>query len=103
HCIDPRTDLVLNPAAWLRPDTANGDTPAGQFSGSAVYFDDYRTQRRPQESMSFGRVFRIREKMSLSARIEFTNVFNRTQMNNASTTSTPATLTTCTNGSAGSA
>ena len=59
HSIDPRKDLVMNPAAWT-------DAAPGQFRSSAIYFNDYRTQRRPQESASAGRVFRIRKKMSLS-------------------------------------
>jgi len=74
HCVDPRKDLVLNPAAWT-------EAPQGQFSSSAIYFNDYRTQRRPQESMSLARSFQIREKMSIMFRAEFSNIFNRTQMN----------------------
>jgi hypothetical protein len=75
HCIDPTKDLVLNPAAW-------SDAPDGQFGTAAFYYNDYRYQRRPSESMSLGRVFRIREKMALTLRMNFTNIFNRTEMAN---------------------
>ena len=67
---DPTKQLVLNPAAWVEP-------PYGTFGTSAVYFNDYRWQRQPAESMAFGRVFRIKERMSLYVRAEFQNVFNR--------------------------
>ena len=48
---DPTKQLVLNPAAWVEP-------PYGTFGASAPYFNDYRWQRQPAESMAFGRVFR---------------------------------------------
>ncbi len=67
---DPTTQLVLNPAAWT-------DAPAGQFGYSAPYFNDFRWQRQPAESLGIGRIFRIREGMSLQIRAEFQNVFNR--------------------------
>jgi hypothetical protein len=87
HCFDPNTQFVLNPAAWVNP-------PDGQFSVSAPYYSDYRLQRRPTENMSFGRVFRIRERMSLSLRAEFTNILNRTQQSDPSSTSFTAAQTT---------
>jgi len=77
-CFNPSTTFVLNPAAWVNP-------PAGQF-GTATYYDDYRYQRRPVENLSLGRLFRIRESVSLNLRVEFTNVFNRTEVNNPSAT-----------------
>jgi hypothetical protein len=52
--IDPTKDLVLNPAAWTNP-------ADGQFGTGAPYYNDYRYQRRPSESMSIGRVFRFGE------------------------------------------
>jgi hypothetical protein len=70
HCFDPSTTIVLNPAAWT-------DTPSGQFSPSAAYYNDFRYQRRPSELASFGRTFRIKERASLQIRAEFNNVFNR--------------------------
>jgi hypothetical protein len=68
--IDPRTDLVLNPAAWV-------DAPPGQFSNSSGYFNDFRWQRQVSENMSLGRRFAIKERMSLELRAEFFNIFNR--------------------------
>jgi hypothetical protein len=77
HCIDPTKDLVLNPAAWT-------DAADGQWGTSAYYYNDYRYQRRPSESVSLGRVFRLRERMALTLRMNFTNILNRTQMANPS-------------------
>ncbi|HEX4275740.1 MAG TPA: TonB-dependent receptor [Bryobacteraceae bacterium] len=76
HCFDPSTTFVLNPAAWVNP-------LPGQF-GTATYYDDYRYQRRPVENLALGRVFPIHEKANLNIRIEFTNIFNRTEVNNPS-------------------
>lgn len=76
HCFDPQKEFVLNPAAWVNP-------APSQFSSSAAYYTDYRQQRRPNESMSIARNFRFSEgKMNLQIRAEFSNVFNRTQVNN---------------------
>jgi hypothetical protein len=73
HCFDPNTTFVLNPAAWTNP-------APGQF-GSATSYNDYRSQRRPVENLAVGRQFRIRERATLSIRMEFTNVLNRTEFN----------------------
>jgi hypothetical protein len=72
HCIDPTTDLVLNPAAWT-------DAPAGQFGASAPYYNDYRWQRQPSESVSVARNFVINRERNISfqVRAELQNVFNR--------------------------
>jgi Carboxypeptidase regulatory-like domain len=75
HCFDPNTTFVLNPAAWVNP-------AAGQWGTSAAYYGDYRYQRRPDESMSLARVFRIGERASVQIRAEFTNIFNRAEFNN---------------------
>jgi len=91
HCVDPTKQLLLNPAAWSNPTD-------GQWGTSAPYYNDYRYQRRPAESMSFGRVFRIRESMALTVRMNFQNIFNRTQLQNPSATN-PLAPTTCTAGS----
>jgi hypothetical protein len=74
HCIDPNADFVLNPAAWAQP-------AAGQFGTAAAYYNDYRWARRPDEQISLGRIFRLREKLSFQVRAEFFNVFNRTFLN----------------------
>jgi hypothetical protein len=79
HCIDPNKDFILNPAAWSQP-------PAGQFGTAAAYYNDYRYARRPSESASLGRLFRIREHMSFEIRAEFFNIFNRTELNNPDST-----------------
>ena len=62
---------MLNPAAWVAP-------PAGTYSPSPAYYNDYRAQRHPTENFNIGRKFRIRESMSFSVRAEFVNIFNRT-------------------------
>ena len=67
--IRPRK-LALNPAAWT-------DAPPGTFGASAPYYNDFRWQRQPAESMGFGRIFRIKEGMTLQIRAEFQNIFNR--------------------------
>jgi hypothetical protein len=67
---DPTQQLVLNPKAWVEP-------PFGTFGTSAPYYNDFRWQRQPAESMSFGRIFRIKERAQLQLRVEFQNIFNR--------------------------
>ncbi len=79
HCIDPNKDFILNPAAW-------SDPAAGQFGSAAAYYNDYRYQRRPAESASLGRLFRMRENMSLEIRAEFFNILHRTEFNNPDST-----------------
>ena len=74
HCFDPNTAFVLNPAAWANP-------APGQYGGQP-YYGDFRGERRPVENFAVGRQFRIREQMNLNIRAEFTNIFNRTYLNN---------------------
>ncbi|HZF37333.1 MAG TPA: TonB-dependent receptor, partial [Blastocatellia bacterium] len=69
-CIDPRQNLVLNPAAWV-------DSPPGQFAQSPGFYNDYRWQRQLSENMSLGRRFTIKEKLKFDIRAEFFNLFNR--------------------------
>ena len=72
HCFNPQTTLALNPKAWT-------DAAPGTFGTAAAYYNDYRWQRQPSESLSFGRNFPIHnERFKLSIRAEFFNVFNRT-------------------------
>jgi hypothetical protein len=90
HCFDPNTQFVLNPAAWTNP-------APGQYGGPA-YSNDFRGERRPTENFGIGRQFRIKEKVSLSLRAEFTNILNRTYYNNptlAGTGISPQTAPTC--------
>ena len=77
HCIDPTTDLVLNKDAWSNPTD-------GQWGMANAYYNDYRYQRRPSESMSVGRVFSFKERMRFTVRMNFTNVLNRLEMPNPS-------------------
>jgi hypothetical protein len=69
---DPTKPQALNPAAWVEP-------PYGTFGASAPYFNDYRWQRQPTESIAFGRMFPIGKegKYRLQIRAEFQNVLNR--------------------------
>jgi hypothetical protein len=70
HCFDPTRELLLNPAAWQ-------DVPAGQWGHSAAYYNDYRFARRPDEQLSIGRVFSVKEGFTLQFRAELFNAFNR--------------------------
>ncbi|MBZ5575327.1 MAG: carboxypeptidase-like regulatory domain-containing protein [Acidobacteriia bacterium] len=67
---DPTTTLALNKNAWVEP-------AFGTFGASAAYFNDFRWQRQPSESMAFGRIFRIKERAQIQIRAEFQNIFNR--------------------------
>jgi hypothetical protein len=67
---DPTRQLVLNPKAWVEP-------PYGTFGTSAAYYNDFRWQRQPAESMALARTFRIKERVSFQIRVEFQNIFNR--------------------------
>ena len=91
HCFDPSKTFVLNPAAWTSP--ANG-----QFGTSAEYYGDFRYQRHPNESIGLGRTFKIKERTSLMVRADFSNIFNRTFLNNPQATGYTLTQTSGTNG-----
>jgi hypothetical protein len=71
-CFNPQTAQVLNPKAWT-------DAPAGTWGVSAPFYNNYRWQRQPAESMSLGRNFRMgkENRYNLSIRAEFQNIFNR--------------------------
>ena len=75
---------MLNPLAWSQPGP-------GQLGSGAAYYSDYRFQRRPNENLSLGRLFHIKERATLNIRVEFTNVFNRAQMPNPTSTNAAAT------------
>jgi hypothetical protein len=72
HCFNPQTTQALNPNAWT-------DAPGGTFGVSAPFYNGYRWQRQPAESMSFGRNFRMGHegRYNLFVRAEFQNIFNR--------------------------
>ena len=95
HCYDPNTTFLLNKDAWVDP-------PAGQFSSSAAFYNDYRTQRRPSENMNLGRTWRFKERASFNLRFELTNVFNRAYWGNPTSTSAAAPQTLQQNGNAAS-
>jgi hypothetical protein len=84
HCIDPTKDLVLNKNAWANP-------LPGQWGTAAPYYNDYRYERRPSESMTLGRVFAFKERVRFTVRMNFTNILNRTQLQNPSSPAPPAT------------
>ena len=86
HCFNPAQQFVLNPNAWVNP-------LPGQFGTSAAYYNDYRYQRRPTENLNFGRTFRVRERMTLNIRAEFSNIFNRTEVSNPTSSNALATQT----------
>ena len=69
-CFDPGATFVLNPKAW-------SDPADGQWGYGAAFYKDYRNRRAPDEQMSLGRMFRYRERFTLSVRVEFFNIFNR--------------------------
>ena len=71
-CFNPQTTLPLNPGAWT-------DAAPGTFGTSAGYYNNYRWQQWPMESLSLQRNFPIAKegRVILSIRAEFYNVFNR--------------------------
>lgn len=71
-CFDPTTQLALNPAAWT-------DAAPGQFGTAAPYYNNYRWQRQPSESLSLGRTFPMGQdgRIKIDVRAELFNVFNR--------------------------
>jgi hypothetical protein len=79
-CINPYTDLVLNPAAWTNP--ANGTF--GPATGTL--YGDFRDAHRPVQNVNLSRTFRIKERVSFQIRGEFVNIFNHTQIGDPSTT-----------------
>ena len=69
-CFDPSKTLVLNSNAWVDPGAGNWGTAAARYA-------DFSGARRPSENVSFGRIFRLKERIQLQVRAEFTNMFNR--------------------------
>ena len=72
HCFDPQNTQVLNTAGFT-------DAPGGTWSTSAPFYNNFRWQRQPAESMSFARNFKIGKeaRYNLQIRAEFQNIFNR--------------------------
>jgi hypothetical protein len=71
-CFNPQTTQVLNTAAWT-------DAAGGTWGTSAPFYNNYRWQRQPAESMAFARNFRVGKegRYVLQVRAEFQNIFNR--------------------------
>jgi hypothetical protein len=90
-CIDPTQQTVLNPAAWA-------DQATGIFGTGTVYYNDFRGQRRPVESLSLGKRFPIRERAAFSIRAEFFNPFNRMEVVSDPSTGSPSNPPTRSNG-----
>jgi hypothetical protein len=86
HCYDPNKTFVLNKDAWTQP-------LAGQWGTSAAYYGDYRFQRRPVENLAIGRVFRVKERVTLNLRVEFANIMNRARVQDPASTNALATQT----------
>jgi hypothetical protein len=80
---DPYKEFVLNPAAWTNP-------APGVFGVTSAYLNEYRYRRAPNENLSLARIFRIREGMALSIRMELMNAFNRVRIPNPSATNATA-------------
>ncbi len=74
---DPYKEFVLNPKAWVNPEP-------GEFGVTSAYLNEYRYRRVQNENLSLGRIFRIKEGMSLSIRMELMNAFNRVRIPNPS-------------------
>lgn len=87
HCINPRTQLTLNPAAWVDP-------APGKFGTTAMFFNDYRYRRRPSEALSLGRLVYLPREMTFELRMEFFNPFNRTNQADPASTNALASATT---------
>lgn len=85
-CINPLVDQVLNPAAWANPTagtfTGNAAPSAVGNTSAGFFYTDFRQARRPQENFNIGRNFRIKERVNLQIRAEFSNIFNRLQLGN---------------------
>jgi len=90
-CIDPTQETVLNPAAWV-------DQATGVWGTGTVYYNDFRGQRRPVESLSLGKRFTFHERMSFSIRGEFFNPLNRNEVVSDPSTGSPSNPPTRSNG-----
>ena len=82
---------MLNRNAWE-------SVPDGQWAANFSTIREYRGIRQPIENANFGRVFRIGERVTFNVRVEFSNVFNRTRLQQPSTTGFTANPTTFTSG-----
>jgi hypothetical protein len=67
---DPTKVVALNANAWSQQTTET-------FGDAAPYYNNCRWQRQPAESLSLGRTFHIKERVTLQIQAQFFNVFNR--------------------------
>jgi hypothetical protein len=79
RCYDPAKTFILNPKTWVNP-------PQGAFGTAALFYSDYRYQRHPIKNMGLGREFRFKERYGIEVRADFSNIFNRTYLNNPTAT-----------------
>jgi hypothetical protein len=90
-CFDPNNinQRVLNPAAWA-------DVQPGTISPGSLYYNDYRGPHQINENGTIGRTFAIKERVKLTVRAEFFNVFNRVFLGTPNS-SNPTAVTTVNN------
>jgi len=74
HSYNPYYTQLLNPNAWAPCPTNQTCMATGN------YIKGFRNLRNPSENANIGRNFRIKERMNLQVRMEFVNIFNRTEM-----------------------
>jgi hypothetical protein len=86
HSYNPYYQQVLNPNAWTACPTNATCAAAASATTGTVFYKDFRAPRTPEENASFGRNFRIKERMNLQIRGEFVNIFNRTLLPSPITT-----------------
>jgi hypothetical protein len=95
---DPTKTTALNPAAWVNQSATATPGAAETFGDSAGYYTNCRWQRQPAESLSLGRIFRVKEKYQLLIQAQFFNVFNRTNFGSPATGTTASTTAVTTTG-----
>jgi hypothetical protein len=78
RCFDPTKTVVFNRNAWE-------NVPNGTWAADQSSIRWFRGIRIPQENANFSRNFRFKERVNLNVRVEFTNIFNRTQLPQPST------------------
>ena len=61
---------------------------------SQIREEDDALERRPNENLGLGRIFRVKERAQLNVRIEFTDIFNRAVPPNPTSTNALAAQTT---------
>ncbi len=76
--------LAVNPNSSFNPETTIGlnanrwvNQTSETFGTAAPYYTNCRWRRQPAESLSLGRIFRVKEKYQLLIQAQFFNVFNR--------------------------